>query len=132
MVERPFFDINETGPGGRHMVIAPSNASGVRKVKNFTIEFNRASGQSILVWALVYVEAGYQPNNLTLTGTEITTMYQPANNVLMAGIFDPTDPGQPRRSSTRLSRLLKQGDFIALVYSTTAAIDFRFIVTYAT
>ena len=130
-VERPFFQINETGPGGNHVVIPASNVSGVRKVKNFSIEFNRASGQSILVWALVYVPAGYGPNALILTGTDITTMYKPTQNVIMAGMYDPSDPATTARKSTRLSRLLKEGDCVALVYSTTAAINFRFIVTYA-
>ena len=131
VVERPFFEITESGPSGSHVVIPSNQVGGVRKVKNFTIEFNRSSGQSILVWALVYVPAGYNPNGLTLTGASVTTMYKPANNVIMAGIYDPSDPGTTSRKFTRLSRLLDQGDSVYLVYSTTAAINFRFIVTYA-
>lgn len=129
---RPYFNVTSPGQNGYVTVINPASVTGVRKVKNFGIEFSSPS-EGIVMWALVYVPSGYQPNALTLTGTPAPiTIYQPTNNVIMAGMYDPQDPGNTARRFTRLSRLLKAGDGLALVYSTqNDPPNFRFILTYA-
>ena len=111
-------------------VINPATVTGVRKVKNFSIEFSSVNTQPVL-WALVYVPAGYNPNTLD-TRTTAASMYQPTNNVVMAGIYDPQDPGNTARRFTRLSRLLKAGDGLALTYvSGPNAPAFRVVISYA-
>ena len=130
-IQRPYFNVTRAGQNGFETVISPATITGVRKVKNFSIEFSSPS-EGIIIWALVYVPAGYTPNALTLSGPQITTLYQPSNNVIMAGMYDPQDPGNTARRFTRLSRLLKAGDGLALVYSSQSdPPNFRFILTYA-
>lgn len=60
-------------------------------------------------------------------------MYNPTQNVIMSGIYDSSDPGNTARRFTRLSRLLRSGDGIALVYQNTDAggVKFRLQITYA-
>ena len=128
---RPYFNVTTGAASNWTTVIDPATVTGVRKVKNFSIEFSSPS-EGIIVWALVYVPAGYTPNALTLTGPQITTMYQPTNNVIMAGMYDPADPGNTARRFSSLSRLLKAGDGLALVYSSQVdPPNFRFVLTYA-
>ena len=128
---RPYFNVTSGSQNAWITVLDPATITGVRKVKNFSIEFSSPS-EGIIIWALVYVPAGYTPNALTLSGPSITTMYQPTNNVVMAGMYDPADPGNTARRTSRLSRLLKAGDGLALVYSTqNDPPNFRFILTYA-
>ena len=115
-IMRPYFNVTTGAQNNYVTVINPATVTGVRKCKNFSIEFSSPS-EGIIVWALVYVPSGYTPNGLTLTGQNVTTMYQPTNNVIMAGMYDPQDPGNTSRRFTRLSRLLKAGDGLALVYS---------------
>nr|QIR82179.1 capsid protein [unidentified] len=130
-IMRPYFNVTAAGQNGYQTVISPATVTGVRKVKNFSIEFSSPS-QGIVVWALVYVPSGYSPNALTLTGDDVTTLYQPTNNVIMAGMYDPQDPGNTARRFTRLSRLLKAGDGLALVYSSQSdPPNFRVVLTYA-
>lgn len=131
-IMRPWYIIdNQQANNGFQTVIDPATVTGVRKTKNFSIDFGvLADAQpTVLVWALVYVPAGYVPNNLADAGN---TMYQPTNNVIMSGIYDSADPGNTSRRTTRLSRLLKAGDGIALVYrSNVQPTQFRFQLTYA-
>ena len=130
-IQRPFFNMNPSSANGYVTVIDPSTVTGVRKVKNFSIEMTSVATSPFL-WALVYVPAGYGPNALTLTGEDATTMYKPTQNVIMSGMWDPQDPGATARRTTRLSRLLKAGDGLALVYSfLSSQSPFYFILTYA-
>ena len=130
-IMRPYFNVTTGSQNNFVTVINPATVTGVRKVKNFSIEFSSPS-EGIVIWALVYVPAGYTPNSLTFTGPNATTIYQPTNNVIMAGMYDPQDPGNTARRMTRMSRLLKAGDGLALVYSSQVdPPNFRFILTYA-
>ena len=131
-IMRPYFNVTTGGQNNYVTVINPATVTGVRKVKNFSIEFSSPS-EGIVIWALVYVPSGYSPNALTLSGDpRPDTVYQPTNNVIMAGMYDPADPGNTARRFTRLSRLLKAGDGLALVYSSQVdPPNFRFILSYA-
>ena len=129
-IMRPYFNVTTGAQNNYQTVISPATVTGVRKVKNFSIEFSSPS-EGIVIWALVYVPAGYTPNELTF-GAQANTIYQPTNNVIMAGMYDPQDPGNTARRMTRMSRLLKAGDGLALVYSSQVdPPNFRFVLTYA-
>nr|QIR82141.1 hypothetical protein [unidentified] len=130
-IMRPWWVIQGTSQNGYQTIIDPTTVTGVRKTKNFSIEFGNLSADSdqVIVWALVYVPSGYTPNKI---GDPGATVYTPTNNVIMSGIYDSADPGNTSRRMTRLSRLLNAGDGIALVYKSSAnPAKVRIQVTYA-
>nr|QIR82157.1 capsid protein [unidentified] len=115
-IMRPWFYVQSQTAQGAVTVIDPAQVTGIRKVKNFSIEFQQVDTQpqQVVAWALVYVPAGYQPNRIADPPAD--TMYSPTNNVIMAGIFDTSDPVTTGKRFSRLSRLLREGDGIALVF----------------
>ena len=128
---RPWWIVVNGNQNGYQTIVDPATVTGVRKTKNFSIEFGNpdADSDQIIVWALVYVPAGYTPNTI---GDPGKTVYTPTNNVIMSGIYDSNDPGNTARRMTRMSRLLNAGDGIALVYkSSQVQTKFRVQVTYA-
>ena len=116
-VMRPFFFVQSNTQWGAVTVIDPATVTGIRKVKNFSIELGQVDTQpdQVVCWALVYVPAGYQPNRIP-QNPPADTIYNPTNHVIMSGIFDTTDPVTTGRRFSRLSRLLREGDGVALVF----------------
>lgn len=101
-------------------VVSATNSTGMRKVKNFSIEIHPCiysnEGQSLSIpycWALVYVPEGqnFTPDfgNTTNGGS----LYEPNQNVIISGSGVCGDAG-PRRF-TRMARNLNSGDRIYLL-----------------
>ena len=102
-------------------VIPPTSEQGMRKVKHFTLSFSNANMNGApLVYALVYVPEGYDPNpiNVPIDGNAIS-MYEPNQFVISQGIID-TDAG-PQRIRSPLSRNLNSGDSIYLIIAATSS-----------
>ena len=91
------------------------------KVLHLTHTFNG------IYWALVFVPEGYAANALNLNGS----MYEPNQNILCAGIWDPT-AGNLRVHSP-VSRNLNSGDTIHLLLKcdTDTAVGVGVFVQYA-
>lgn len=107
-------------------IISSTNISGMRKVKNFTIELNPAfqaatTAQGSLdpinvpyVWALIYVPEGQDPSpNFANSGVGGGSLYEPNQNVIISGTGLTNTP-LPRKV-TRLARNLNSGDRIYFV-----------------
>lgn len=113
-------------------IISPAEITGKRKAKNFTLTFACNDGTTPgkpIIWALIYVPNGYLPNEINSPQQVIDDftsfpIYEPAQNVIMCGLFDPSGNGgnQAVRRS-RLSRNLNAGDGIAVVYRLTTSSD---------
>ena len=121
-IVRPGFNITVYGtPTGAQRnwttIVDPADVTGVRKVKNFKITFNTSYGNAgsppSFYFALVYVPKGYSPNEVFPQG--VNDLYSPANNVILCGFLDTSDPAQQTWFSP-LSRNLNAGDGLALVY----------------
>ena len=70
-------------------------------------------------YALVYVPAGYNINNITYPSVPPANMYEPAMQVLLSGVL--TDNATEDHKSTRYSRRMASGDRIALIYLNASA-----------
>jgi len=119
MLVNRFASISTEGLNGYLTIISPTEITGKRKAKNFTITFSDTStlSTSAILWALVYVPSGYTPNAIASTPTTgAPYVYEPSQNVIMCGLYDPNSAGNGARRFTRLSRTLNAGDGIALVY----------------
>ena len=136
-IERQIFTANLSsgGPSGNTVVVPASTEQGKRKVKNFSIQFvsDTVSGINHVVWALVYVPEGYDPNALTYVSG---SLYEPNQNVIAAGILNDLTSAT-NRIFTPMSRNLNSGDRIYLLLSTspslapTNPVILSFLVTYA-
>lgn len=102
-------------------IVAPTSVAGVRKVKNFTINFAFNSAQEpgtgidiIWLWALIYQPEGMGENPLQV-GVHPNTveLYQPEQNVIISGVFNAHFGNF--RYKTRLARNLNNGDRIYLL-----------------
>ena len=131
-------------------IIPPMDAFGRRKCKYFTLTISalysdRISGgttvqndRPLVYFALVFVPEGTVPNGLNLSsGNNVSSYYEPNQNVIMQGCFDSKTI---YRFRSRLSRNLNSNDSIYLVVrdrltngSTTDRIvtQFTFTVNYA-
>ena len=98
-------------------VIPSTDIQGMRKVKHMTLTFSSSVDLRVL-YALVYVPEGYNPNliNLPLNG-QPGSLYEPNQYVMSAGVLDFS--GGPLRIRTPLSRNLNSGDSIYLVLAQT-------------
>lgn len=106
---------------GKFELVPTSTAQGMRKAKNFTLQFscvplnlftskNYAQYvSSMVIWALVYVPEGQENGDLKDSGS----LYEPNQNVIMSGI-DDISKSVTRR--TRLARNLNSGDRIVFLY----------------
>lgn len=106
------------------VIVPPSTIEGVRQVARMTISLQ---GPQPLYWALVYI-----PEGVTTTALfpNSTTLFEPSNYVLNAGVVDP-DAG-PIRISTKLRKNLNAGDRIFLLTATgTTQTVYRGLVRYA-
>lgn len=106
-------------PAQLDQVIIPATATeGMRKVKHLIVQ-GASSDTTVqgIYWALVYVPDGYAANVMNLNGS----MYEPNQNVLCAGIWDPT-AGNLRVTSPT-SRNLNSGDSIHLLLKVDANVQ---------
>jgi len=101
------------------VVVPPTTVQGMRKVKHLRVSLSPSlqSGENVsdIVWALVFVPEGYQPN--LLDGTNQHSLYEPNQFVMAAGQVDPS--AGPVRISSPISRNLNSGDQIVLIVGTT-------------
>lgn len=107
-------------------LISPSNVQGTRKCKNFELSLSGspwAGGEDVLtdiplIWALVYVPEGTEPNGIRLGALgNPASCYEPSQNVIMSGIW-PGNLTSNYKVKTRLARNLNSGDSIYLVLRT--------------
>ena len=97
-------------------VIVNTDVQGMRKCKNFTLQLMSDSTAIPIMWALVYVPEGTQPSNMSLPNqNNVTSLYEPNQNVIMSGILDTNSGTVVKR--TRLARNLNSGDRIVIVAS---------------
>lgn len=100
-------------------IVTASNVSGMRKVKNFTIEINPiltngSNAYSIpFAWAIVYVPEGQNPSPEFGNNTGGGSLYEPNQNVIMSGTGVTSQ--QSYRKFNRLARNLNSGDRIYLL-----------------
>ena len=116
-------------PNQTDQIIVPaSTVEGMRKMKHLIVQ-GASSNTSVqgIYWALVFVPEGYAANALNLNGS----MYEPNQNILCAGIWDPT-AGNLRVHSP-VSRNLNSGDTIHLLLKcdTDTAVGVGVFVQYA-
>ena len=117
-------------------VIPPTTEQGMRKVKHFTITVANGNASADLVYALVYVPMGYEPNSLNVPEQgKAISMYEPNQFVISQGVLDFA--AGPTRIKSPLSRNLNSGDSIYLILSTgtyesvTSNISYVCTVKYA-
>ena len=97
-------------------LVVNTDVQGMRKCKNFTIQIISDSTAVPIMWALVYVPEGTQPSNMSLPNqVNVSSLYEPNQNVIMAGILDTNSGTVVKR--TRLARNLNSGDRIVIVAS---------------
>lgn len=135
------FDIdNVSGVIGSHgdfqLPIVPDAGGvlGTRKCKNFTLRIgvspttivdstdpnNPIDMTARVAFALVYVPEGTNPSILAFgAGNNAISLYEPNQNVIMAGIVDSQ---QTYSFKTRLARNLNSGDQLFLVFSDLLAV----------
>lgn len=114
-------------------IVNSINISGMRKVKNFTVEINPVfydnTNNSLLtlpfIWAIVYVPEGQNPNPKFGNSSGGGSLYEPNQNVIMSGTGS-TSQSQYRKFS-RLARNLNSGDriyfLIRIINATNIADD---------
>lgn len=95
-------------------LISAIDTQGTRKAKNFTMRFVY-SGQTPLLFALVYVPAQQKAAQLTLgTPQQPASLFEPAQNVIMSGYIAPA-ANEVQTFRTRLARNLNSGDHIDIL-----------------
>ena len=98
-------------------VTPPTTIQGMRKVKHLTLSLSNytSTGESIpIVYAIVYVPQGYEPQPINYPAADSGTSLYPANQFVMSsGVIDFS--GGPCRIRTPLSRNLNSGDSIQLI-----------------
>lgn len=106
------------------LVIGSTNVLGMRKVKNFTINFVANTSRPIF-FALVYVPEGTNPNLLRVGGQPVenvpnvissASLYEPNQNVIMSGIIPPASAGR-QVYTNKLARNLNSGDQVYLIFA---------------
>ena len=123
----------ETNTSGlANIVVVPSSSiQGMRKVKHLQISLGGIYAQntnaSVVYYALVYVPAGTEVNEITTDGQ---SLYEPNQFVMASGIL-ALGTGT-NRISTPMSRNLNSGDTIVLVIKSGASgSTYQFLVKYA-
>ena len=117
------------------VIVASVAGQGKRKCKNFDIQLaclqQAGVRQALIYYALVYVPYGSQAGQISDAGA--AEFYNPASNVLAAGVYD-CDEGTGFRIRTRLARNLNAGDQILLLTramaEAAADVGARGVVTY--
>lgn len=101
--------------------VGASNVSGMRKVKNFTIEINptlvNANNELVQIpflWAIVYVPEGQNPSPNFGNNSGGGSLYEPNQNVIMSGTGVTSQSSY--RKYTRLARNLNSGDRIYILF----------------
>lgn len=110
------------------LVVVPSVSAplGTRKVKNFTVSFicdhsrifrpnaDELERPAQILWALVFVPEGTNASEINPTTTlmQPRSLYEPNQNVIMAGLITSQNMC---RFKTRLARNLNAGDSIQMV-----------------
>lgn len=125
--------VAETAIGNYVALIAPVEAQGTRKCKNFTLTICNTADP--FYWALVYVPQGTEPGNLSIGEINANhggsaSFYEPNQNVILSGVSsnpgpqsaDPTSipRGTTTIHRTRLARNLNSGDYICFIFVTLA------------
>lgn len=121
---------------GSLLVVASNTVAGMRKAKNFLIQFSSSvtdADSLVIAWALVYL-----PYQTTLNSISFSDhphyLYEPSQFVIMGGLYDSNNPGNTARQFSRLSRNLNEGDTIHLVWRSNVPIApsaIRCLVRYA-
>ena len=115
------------------VVVPESNTEGMRKVKHLQLSFSNAQTATEaypLIYALVYVPSGYEPNHINHPDAgSAANVYEPNQYVMSCGVLDFS--GGPLRITCPLSRNLNSGDSIALVLSCPAAASPSYSYTLA-
>lgn len=109
-------ELTQQSDQGNIVCVPATTIEGMRKVKHITISLaeNSNGGVGHIYWALVYVPAGYTPNNLTLPNPNAGgALYEPNGFVMNAGCMD-TQAG-PHRISSPIAKNLNSGDSIYLL-----------------
>lgn len=114
---------------------------GVRKVKNINLTITLSPVPCPILWAVVYLPEGLGTADssgilyakLNNPGSDMTSVYEPNQNVIMSGIL-PASPNTATtpvvlRKSTRLARNLNSGDRVQLAFNLGAP-QFSDITSY--
>lgn len=117
------------------VIVASVAGQGKRKCKNFDIQLaclqQQGVNQALIYYALVYVPYGSTAG--AISDASATEFYNPASNVLAAGVYD-CDEGTGFRIRTRLARNLNAGDQILLLTRSLASaageVGARGVVSY--
>ena len=109
--------------------VVPADFSNIpRKVSHIKLHFDPMPANTDILWALVYVPAGYQPNFLGLS-TDSPNLYNPNQFLMSSGYI--TAGGQVN-FTVPLKRILNSGDNIRLICaSDTSGVGFDFAARYA-
>jgi hypothetical protein len=121
-------------------LLVPGSASqGTRKVKNITLKFISTELKVPLIFAVIYVPEGIEPDKLKLARcapTQPVSLYEPAQNVIMHGQF-VTQASGPQVFHSRLARNLQSNDAIYILftplvkYETEWSADIDILCNYA-
>lgn len=120
-------------------ILAPTDMQGMRKVKHLTFTISNGEWTTTeadaLLYALVYVPQGYNPQDINYPATNSAVQLYDANQYVMSsGVLDFS--GGPLRIRTPLSRNLNSGDSIYLIlalpdFSTEKDLYYTIEVKYA-
>lgn len=100
-----------------YVVVPALDAQGMRKVKHLTCSFTASNDSAKVIYALVYVPAGYTANPIRFPADDRSTnMYEPNQYVMSVGVLDFS--GGPLRIRSPLSRNLNSGDSIQIIFAT--------------
>ena len=117
-------------------ILPPSDLQGMRKIKHLTFTISNNSHDDAttpqLLYAIVYVPQGYNPQTLNFPAIGGATQLYPANQYVMSsGVLDFS--GGPLRIRSPLSRNLNSGDSIYIVFASpdTSGVAFTAEVKYA-
>lgn len=95
-------------------IVTPTNIGGMRKVKNFTLRFQSGVSCQYQI-ALVYVPEGTNASNIQISNNNnVVSVYEPNQNVIIAGIVTTGIDNATSVLRTRLARNLNSGDSVYL------------------
>ena len=118
----PAHDASQASVQYNTTVVPETAIEGMRKVKHLTLTIaNNANTLEYvpLIYAIVYVPAGYEANpiNYPSVGTA-TNLYDPNQYVMQCGVVDFS--AGPCRIRSALSRNLNSGDSIRIILASTS------------
>ena len=118
------------------IITAPTDTQGMRKVKHLTLSIANVgtTDSNLLMYAIVYVPAGYDVQPIRFPAAGLSTNNYTANQfVMMSGLIDFS--AGPNRIRCPLARNLNSGDSIYLVLAvpqtTTGSLQVIGQISYA-